>query len=102
MSRRCQLTGKGVTFGRNVSKSRRRTSRTYQPNLQQVSLTSEALGRTIPLRIATATLRSVQHRGGLDAYLLAQPDQGLTAEAKRLKRAVRKARAGTPRSAAGA
>ncbi len=98
MARRCELTGKGVAFGRNVSHSRRRTSRTYQPNLQRVSLASEALRRTVPLRIATATLRSVQHRGGLDAFLLAEPDTRLTLRGLRLKRAVRKARAGTPKA----
>lgn len=102
MSRRCELTGKGVAFGRNVSKSRRRTSRTFQPNLKNVSLTSEALGRTLSLKIATSTLRTVQHRGGLDAFLLAEPDERLTAEGLRLKRSVRKARGGTaPGGAAG-
>jgi large subunit ribosomal protein L28 len=92
MSRRCELTGKGVSFGRNVSHSKRRTPRTYLPNLKKVSLQSEALGRTVPLKIAVATLRTVQHRGGLDAFLLSEPEARLTPEALRLRRSVLKAR----------
>jgi large subunit ribosomal protein L28 len=94
MSRRCELTGKGLSFGRNVSHSKRRTPRTYLPNLKKVSLSSEALGRTVPLKIAVATLRTVQHRGGLDAFLLSEPEARLTPEAQRLRRSVLKARRG--------
>lgn len=90
MSRRCALTGKQVQFGHNVSHSNRKTNRRFQPNLQKVSLASAVLGRTVPLRISTRALRTVQKKGGLDAFLLSTGDANLGEEAMRLKRQVRK------------
>ncbi len=92
MPRRCQLTGKSVRFGRNVSHSHRKTQRRFQPNLQRVSLLSETLGRALPMQVSTAALKTVQRRGGLDAYLLSTPDEKLPLEGLRLKRQVRRAR----------
>jgi large subunit ribosomal protein L28 len=90
----CQLTGKQVQFGNNVSHSNRKSSRRFHPNLQRVSLHSEALGRAVPLRIAVGTLRSVQKAGGLDAFLLAADEARLTPEGARLKHRVHRALAG--------
>ena len=97
MSRRCQLTGKGPQFGHNVSHSNRKTNRRFLPNLQKVSLTSDALGTRVPLRLAVRTLRTVQRLGGLDAYLLHTRDEKLDPEGLRLKRRVKKALASRPK-----
>lgn len=94
MSRRCELTGRSVRSGNNVSHSNRKTRRRFEPNLQRVHLLSEALGRSVPLRVSTRALRTVQKRGGLDAYLLGQQDRELAPEGLRLKRDVRRALAG--------
>ena len=91
MPRRCDLTGKGGQAGHNVSHSNIKTNRRFQPNLQQVSLFSDALGRPVSLRISTRALRTVQKRGGLDAYLLKSRDEQLAETGLRLKRRVRKA-----------
>ena len=91
MSRRCQLTGKGVQYGNNVSHAHNKTRRRYLPNLQKVSLMSDLLGRTIQLRVSTAAIRSVEHRGGLDSFLLNTRDAELSIELRRLKKQVRKA-----------
>ena len=69
MSRRCELTGKGVMTGNNVSHANNKTRRRFLPNLNDVSLTSEALGQTLRFKISAAALRTVDHRGGLDAFL---------------------------------
>ena len=69
MSRRCELTGKGPMTGNNVSHANNKTRRRFLPNLNQVTLQSEALGRAVKLRISAAALRTVDHRGGLDAFL---------------------------------
>ena len=90
MSRVCALTGKKVQFGHNVSHSKRRTNRRFQPNLQKVTLTSEALGQGVPMRISTRALRSVQKKGGLDLFLLRTADQDLTEEAQRIKRRIKR------------
>ena len=90
MSRRCSLTGKEVQCGHNVSKSNRRTNRRFQVNLQKVSLVSNALGRVVPLRISTRALRTVQKKGGLDAFLLSTAEANLGEEGVRLKRQVHK------------
>ena len=100
MPRACALTGTHVRYGRNVSHSNRKTSRRFEPNLQRVTLTSEALGRGVTLRITTRALRSVQRKGGIDAYLLSTPDAKLADEGLRLKRRVRKASSGAKTSAA--
>jgi large subunit ribosomal protein L28 len=69
MSRRCELTGKGVLVGHKVSHSNRKTKRRFLPNLVQVTLASDALGRDVSLRVSANALRTVEHRGGLDAFL---------------------------------
>jgi large subunit ribosomal protein L28 len=93
MSRRCELTGKGVMVGNNVSHANNKTKRRFLPNLVEVSLTSEALGRTQRLRISAAALRTVDHRGGLDAFLAKAPDAELSPRVLELKRAIAKAQA---------
>ena len=95
MPRECALTGKRVAFGRNVSHSNRKTSRRFEPNLQKVTLQSQALRRNVSLRISTRALRTVQRKGGLDAYLLGTADKDLGTTAQRLKRQVRKALSGS-------
>lgn len=91
MARRCDLTGKGVQSGNNVSHSNRKTRRRFLPNLRAVSLVSEALGKQVSLRICAHTLRSVEHNGGLDSYLLTTSNLKLTDEARRIKRQIKKA-----------
>jgi large subunit ribosomal protein L28 len=90
MSRRCSLSGKGVLTGNNVSHAHNKTRRRFLPNLQDVTLMSEVLNKSIKLRVATSTLRTVEKRGGLDAYLLAAKDAELTEEAVKIKRQVKK------------
>ena len=90
MARRCALTGTDTQFGHNVSHSNRKTNRRFAPNIQSVSLHSEALGRDITLRITTRALRTVTKKGGLDRFLLETADAKLPAEALRLKNQVRK------------
>lgn len=93
MARRCELTGKGVQTGNNVSHAHNKTRRRFLPNLQQVSLLSDTLGRTVRFRVSTYGLRSVEHNGGLDAYLLKTADSKLSLKARRLKREIEKKRA---------
>ena len=93
MSRRCELTGKAVMSGNNVSHANRKTRRRFLPNLCQVSLISDALGRQYRLRISAHALRSVEHNGGLDAFLVKAADSQLSSRALKLKRDVEKARA---------
>ena len=91
MARRCDLTGKGVQAGNNVSHAHNKTRRRFLPNLHQVSLLSEALGKTVRLKVTTHALRSVEHRGGLDAFLLTTSNANLPPQAQRLKRRIQKA-----------
>src|ERR1700743_1273615 len=93
MSRRCELTGKGVMVGNTVSHAINRTKRRFLPNLCNVTLLSDALGRGVRLRISANALRSVEHRGGLDAFLLKAKDDELSLKARRLKREIVKTRA---------
>jgi len=93
MARRCSITGKGVQTGNNVSHSKRRTRRRFLPNIQQASLYSEALGRAVRLKLAASGIRTIEHKGGLDAYLLGTADKKLTDEAIRLKKQIAKAQA---------
>lgn len=86
MPRRCAFTGKGVISGHHVSHSNIKTKRRFKPNLQSTSLYSEALGKMVPLRISTAGIRTVEHNGGLDAFLLGTPNRKLGLEAQRIKR----------------
>ena len=90
MARRCALTGKETQFGHNVSHSKRRTNRRFAPNIQSVSLHSEALDRWVTLRISTRALRTVVKKGGLDSFLLSTNDAKLPEQALRLKRRIRK------------
>jgi large subunit ribosomal protein L28 len=92
MSRICELTGKGRQVGNNVSHANNKTKRTFLPNLQNVSLMSEALGATVKLRVSTHGLRSVEHNGGLDNWLVKTSDDKLSLKARRLKRDVAKKR----------
>jgi large subunit ribosomal protein L28 len=91
MARRCELTGKAVLTGNNVSHAKRRTKRRFLPNLCNVTLESEALKKRVRLTISAHALRSVEHRGGLDAFLLKAGDEELSLKAKRLKRDITKA-----------
>ena len=93
MSRRCELTGKGVLVGNKVSHALNRTRRRFLPNLLNVSLMSETLGQTIKLRISANALRSVEHRGGIDAFLLKADDAELSPRALALKAQVKAAHA---------
>ena len=90
MARRCALTGKGVQTGNNVSHAHNKTRRRYLPNLQKVSLISDALGKTVSLRVSTAAIRTVEHKGGLDAFLLNARDADLTVDLRRLKKEIRR------------
>ena len=93
MSRRCELTGKGPMTGNNSSHANNKTKRRYLPNLQDVSLQSETLGRAFKMRISAAALRSVDHRGGLDAFLAKAKDSDLSAGVLKLKKEIAKAQA---------
>ena len=93
MSRRCELTGKGPMVGNNVSHAKNRTRRRFLPNLNDVSLMSETTGRTYKLRISASALRSVDHRGGLDAFLAKAKDDELSANALKIKKEIAKAQA---------
>ena len=90
MSRRCELTGKGVLVGHHVSHANNKTKRVYRPNLQLVSLASEALGHDVRLKISMNALRSVDRSGGLDAFLLKCKDDVLSDRALKLKRLIAK------------
>ena len=92
MAWRCELTGKSRQIGHRVSHSNRKTKRRFRPNLLNVTLLSDALGRSIRLRISANALKSVDHRGGLDRFLLAAKDGELSARALELKRQVAKKR----------
>jgi large subunit ribosomal protein L28 len=93
MSRRCELTGKAVLVGNLVSHSNRKTKTRFLPNLCNVTLASDALGRSVRLRVAAASLRSVEHGGGLDAFLAKAKDEVLSQNARALKREIVKKQA---------
>ncbi|MFZ3032701.1 MAG: 50S ribosomal protein L28 [Parvibaculum sp.] len=93
MSRRCELTGKAVMSGNNVSHANRRTRRRFLPNLCQVTLMSDVLGSQFSLRISAHALRSVEHNGGLDAFLLKARKDDLSPRALKLKSNIEKAKA---------
>jgi len=94
MARRCELTGKTVQSGNNVSHAHNKTRRRYLPNLCNVSLLSDSLGRAFRLRVSAKALRSVEHRGGLDAFLMKARDGELSLRARRIKRSIERSRAG--------
>jgi large subunit ribosomal protein L28 len=91
MSRRCELTGIGPMSGNNVSHAKNRTRRRFLPNLNDVTLQSETLDRGIKLRITAAALRTVDHRGGLDAFLAKAKDDELSTNALKVKKEIAKA-----------
>jgi len=93
MSRVCELSGKGVMTGNNVSHAKNRTRRRFLPNLNDVTLASEVLGRSFKFRIAASTLRTVDHRGGLDAFMAKSKDSDLSATALKVKKDIEKAQA---------
>jgi len=99
MSRRCELTGKAVQSGNKVSHSNRKTRTRFLPNLVNVTLLSETLGKGYKLRVAAAALRSVEHRGGLDAFLLKAGDADLSTDALEIKRDIVKKQAETAQAA---
>ena len=88
MSRSCELTGKGVQSGNNVSHANNKTKRRFLPNLCNVTLISDALGQRYRLRVSAAALRSVEHRGGLDAFLLKSDENELSMRARLLRRQI--------------
>jgi large subunit ribosomal protein L28 len=91
MSRRCELTGKGPMTGNNVSHANNKTRRRFLPNLTETALMSEALGRTFRLRVSSSALRTVDHRGGLDAFLAKAKDDDLSPSALKIKKEIAKA-----------
>ncbi len=93
MSRRCPMIGKGVQVGHKVSHANNKTKRRFLPNLQAASLMSDALGAVVRLRLTVNALRTVEHNGGIDAYLLGTSNAKLPAEAQRLKRRIARAMA---------
>ncbi|WP_259780837.1 50S ribosomal protein L28 [Aestuariispira ectoiniformans] len=90
MSRRCMITGKGVQSGNNVSHAINKTRRRFLPNLQTTSLQSDVLGEPVRLRLSTRALRTIESKGGLDAFLLGTPNRKLPEEARRIKRRIQK------------
>jgi large subunit ribosomal protein L28 len=96
MSRRCELTAKGPQVGHKVSHSNHKTKRRFLPNLCNVTLISDALGRSVRLRISTNALKTVDHRGGLDAFLLKAREAELSPRAIDLKRQIAKKKATEP------
>lgn len=93
MSRVCELTGKGPMTGNNVSHANNKTRRRFLPNLNDVTLQSETLGRGIKMRISAAALRTVDHRGGLDGFMAKAKDAELSAGMLKVKKEIAKAQA---------
>ena len=93
MSRRCQFTGKGVQSGNNVSHANNKTRRRFLPNLQHSSLQSDILGTTVRVRLTTHAIRTIEHNGGLDSFLLGTPNRNLPEEAQVLKRRIARSQA---------
>ena len=90
MTKRCELSGRTVQTGNNVSHANNKTRRRFLPNLQQTSLWSETLGEMIRFRVSVYAIRSVEHKGGLDSYLRGTPDTCLSLNAKKIKRRINK------------
>ena len=93
MSRVCELSGKGPMSGNKISHANNKTRRRFLPNLNEITLMSDSLGRSFKLRISAAALRSVDHRGGLDAFLLKAKDDELSSDALAIKKEIVKAQA---------
>jgi large subunit ribosomal protein L28 len=90
MSRRCELTGKGPQVGHKVSHSNRKTKRRFLPNLLNVTVMSDSLGRSVRLRVSANALKTIDHRGGLDAFLIKAKDAELSPRVLELKRQIKK------------
>ena len=93
MARRCGITGKGVLTGNNVSHANNKTRRRFLPNLQETSFFSDVLATSVRLRLSTNGIRTIEHNGGLDAFLLGTPNRKLPQEAQALKRRIARAQA---------
>ena len=93
MSRRCDLTGKAVLVGHKVSHSNIKTKRRFLPNLLNVTMMSDTLGRSVKLKVSANAIKTVDHRGGLDAYLMAAKDDVLAPKAREIKREIAKKQA---------
>jgi large subunit ribosomal protein L28 len=93
MSRRCQITGKGVLTGNNVSHANNKTRRRFLPNLQESSMLSDALGADVHMRLSTRGIRTVEHNGGIDAFLLGTANRKLPPQALVIKRRILRAQA---------
>ena len=91
MSRRCELTGKGVMVGNNVSHANNKTKRRFLPNLNDVTILSEILDRSFKFRVSAAALRTVDHRGGLDGFMAKAKDSEMSEKALKVKREIQKA-----------
>ena len=91
MSRRCQISGKAVLSGNNVSHANNKTRRRFLPNLQETSLLSDILATSVRLRLTTHAIRTIEHNGGLDAFLTGTPNRSLPEEAQVLKRRILRA-----------
>ncbi|MBQ8662024.1 MAG: 50S ribosomal protein L28 [Alphaproteobacteria bacterium] len=93
MAKKCDISGTGVQSGNNVSHANNKTRRRFLPNLQIVSLLSDTLGKMFKLKVCSKTLRSIEHNGGLDAYLESTSNSKLTEEAKKIKKSIAKKKA---------
>ena len=93
MSRRCEITGKTVLSGNNVSHANNKTRRRFLPNLQEVSMLSDILNEPIRMRVSTRAMRTVEHNGGIDAFLLSTPNRNLPEDAQTVKRRILRAKA---------
>ncbi|MCZ4282200.1 50S ribosomal protein L28 [Kiloniella laminariae] len=91
MARRCDFTGKGVQTGNNVSHAKNRTRRRFLPNLQETSMLSDALGQVVQFRLSTSAIRTIEKRGGIDAFLLSTASEKLGKKAREMKKRVQKA-----------
>lgn len=92
MAKKCDISGTGVMSGNNVSHANNKTRRRFLPNLQVVSLLSDTLGKIFKLKVCSKTLRTIEHNGGLDAYLESTSNTKLTEEAKKIKNLLQKAK----------
>ncbi len=93
MSRRCEISGKGVLTGNNVSHANNKSRRRFLPNLQEQSLLSDVLGAAVRVRLTTHALRTIEHNGGLDAFLMSTPNRNLPEAAQVIKRRITRAQA---------
>ncbi|MFP6781245.1 MAG: 50S ribosomal protein L28 [Gammaproteobacteria bacterium] len=93
MARRCDITGKGVQAGNNVSHAHNKTRRRFLPNVQRTSMISDTLGEMVRMRVSTNAIRTIEKNGGLDAFLLGTSNRKLPPEALRIKRRIEKAAA---------